>query len=173
MDGVHPQHNSMPANGWIKKGTTKEIPSNTCRKRININGAIDIEDFNFIHWEDERINSESTIALFQQIEEANPLAEQPFVIIDNARYYRSKLVKGYVKNSKIVTVFLPPYSPKLNLIERLWKLLHKVIHYNKYYDTFLEFKNACFHFLNNFHEYESELRSRLTENFEITGKALV
>ncbi|MDY6935617.1 MAG: IS630 family transposase [Spirochaetota bacterium] len=117
MDGVHPQHNSMPANGWIKKGTTKEIPSNTGRKCININGAINIEDFNFIHWEDERINSESTIALFQQIEEANPLAEQPFVIIDNARYYRSKLVKGYVKNSKIVTVFLPPYSPNLNLIE--------------------------------------------------------
>ena len=173
VDGVHPQHNSMPANCWIKKGTTKEIPSNTGRKRININGAIDIKDFNFIHREDERINSESTIALFQQIEEANPLAEQIFVIVDNARYYRSQAVKDYIKNSKIQTIFLPPYSPNLNLIERLWKLLHKVIHYNKYYETFLEFKNACFHFLNNLHEYESELKTRLTENFEITGKNFV
>ena len=173
MDGVHPLHNSMPAYGWIKKGTIKEIPTNTGRNRININGVIDIDDLHFIHREDESINAESTIALFQQIEEANPFAKQIFIIADNARYYRSKLVKDYVDNSIIEIIFLPPYSPNLNLIERLWKFLHRIIHYNKYYETFLEFKKACLHFLNNLQDYEKELRSILTEKFEIIGKSVI
>ncbi|MDI6751793.1 MAG: hypothetical protein QME07_02900 [bacterium] len=42
MDATHPCHNSMPSYGWIPKGKTKELPSNTGRKRININGAIDV-----------------------------------------------------------------------------------------------------------------------------------
>lgn len=171
MDGVHPQHNSMPAYGWIKKGITREIPSNTGRSRININGAIDIESLDLIHREDESINADSTIALFRQIEEKNQSAKQIFIIGDNARYYRSKSVKEYLENSKIKLVFLPPYSPNLNLIERLWRFLHKKIQYNKYYETFLEFKNACIDLLNNLHKYEKELRSLLTENFEIIGNA--
>jgi transposase len=169
MDGVHPQHNSIPAYGWIKKGTTKEIKSNTGRSRININGAIDIESLDLIHREDESINADSTIALFKQIEEKNQLAEHIFIIADNARYYRSELVTEYLKNSKINIIFLPPYSPNLNLIERLWRFLHKKIQYNRYYETYLEFKNACLDLLNNLHKYEKELRSLLTENFEITG----
>ncbi len=169
MDGVHPQHNSIPAYGWIKKGTIKEIPSNTGRSRININGAIDIESLDLIHREDESINADSTIALFRQIEEKNQFAEQIFIIADNARYYRSGSVSEYLKNSKINIIFLPPYSPNLNLIERLWRFLHKKIQYNKYYETFLEFKNACVNLLNNLHIYEKELRSLLTENFEIIG----
>ena len=173
MDGVHPQHNSMPAYGWIKKGITKKIPSNTGRSRININGALDIESLELIHREDISINADSTIALLQQIEEKNQLAEQIYIIADNARYYRSKLVTEYLKNSKIKIIFLPPYSPNLNLIERLWKFLNKKIRYNKYYESFLEFKNTCIDLLNNLHKYEKELRSLLTENFEITGKAFI
>ncbi len=171
MDGVHPQHNSIPAYAWIEKGTTKEIKSNTGRSHLNINGAIDIESLDLIHREDERINADSTIALFKQIEEKNQLAEHIFIIADNARYYRSELVAKYLKKSKITVIFLPPYSPNLNLIERLWKFLHKKIQYNKYYETFLEFKNACIDLLNNLHNYEKELRSLLTENFEIIGNS--
>ncbi len=44
MDGVHPQHNSVAAYGWIKKGEVKELKSNTGRQRLNINGAINIEE---------------------------------------------------------------------------------------------------------------------------------
>ena len=52
MDGCHPNHNAMPAYGWIKKGVIKEIPTNTSRKRINLNGAIDISDFDLVIRED-------------------------------------------------------------------------------------------------------------------------
>jgi len=70
---------------------------------------------------DDTINTESTIALFEQLEQLNVLAVCIYVICDNARYYRSKAVREYLKTSRIELVFLPPYSPNLNHIEQLWK----------------------------------------------------
>jgi len=172
MDGTHPHHNAMPAYGWILKGKTKEIRTNTGRQRLNFNGAMDISDFDLVIREDASINSQSTIALFKQMEIRNPLAEAVYVIADNAPYYRSAVVKEYLEDSKIKLVFLPPYSPNLNLIERLWKFFHKEILYNQYYATFSRFKEVCLHFFGNIKEHEEALRSLMTENFQITGLSL-
>jgi len=43
MDAVHPQHNPVLAGGWIKRGEEREVKTNTGRRRVNINGAIDVE----------------------------------------------------------------------------------------------------------------------------------
>jgi transposase len=171
MDGTHPHHNSMPAYGWIKKGQVKGIPANTGRERLNINGVIDSTNFDFIYRADQTINAQSTIELFKQIEVKNPLANKIFIIADNAKYYRSKLVAEYLKNSKIKIKFLPPYSPNLNLIERLWKFFHKIILYNKYYDSFDKFKQASFNFFDNIKNYKSSLETLLTDNFQIISKS--
>jgi len=143
MDGVHPQHNTMPAYGWIKQGEDKEIKSNTGRQRININGALNIEDLNIVTRFDDSINAQSTVGLLQQLERRHPEAEAIYVICDNAAYYRSTMVTEYLKESKVELVFLPPYSPNLNLIERYWKFFKKKVLYNKYYEKFSEFKEAC------------------------------
>jgi len=66
LDGVHPQHNTMPAYGWVKKGKEKQIKANTGRKRININGALDAERLEVVARTDETINAQSTIELFKQ-----------------------------------------------------------------------------------------------------------
>lgn len=170
MDGTHPHHNSMPAFGWIKKGKDKELPANTSRERLNINGAIDSKDFDFVYRTDVTINAQSTIELFKQIESKNSLANQIYVIADNARYYRSKLVGEYLKTSKIKIVFLPPYSPNLNLIERLWHFFHKKTLYNQYYDSYDKFKRACFDFFDNLKDHKSRLESLLIDNFQIISK---
>jgi transposase len=170
MDAVHPQHNPVLACGWIKCGKNQEIRSNTGRKRININGAIDLESMEPVVRYDDSINADSTIALLKQLEQRNPLAIWIYVICDNARYYRSKAVQEYLKTSKIKLVFLPPYAPNLNLIERLWKFFKKTILYNKYFESFKEFKSACEEFFINSRQYEDKLRSLLTENFEIIGE---
>ncbi|WP_207787680.1 transposase, partial [Candidatus Thiosymbion oneisti] len=115
------------------------------------------------------INADSTIALFQQLEAIHPLAACIYVICDNARYYRSKAVQDYLKTSRIKLVFLPPYAPNLNLIERLWKFFKKKVRYNRYYETFDEFKSACEAFFKNPRQYQHELRSLLTANFELIG----
>lgn len=169
MDAVHPQHNPVIACGWIKRGEEREIRSNTGRQRVNINGAIDLETLEPVVRFDDTINAASTIALFEQIERAHPSAACIYVICDNARYYRSKVVKAYLKTSRIELVFLPPYAPNLNLIERFWKFFKKRTLYNRYYATFDEFKEACERFFHEPHKYRCELRSLLTENFAIIG----
>lgn len=165
MDGVHPLHNSILCNGWIKKGTEKAIKSNTGRDRLNINGACNIENAEVIIHEDESVNAQSTIQLFDKMQVHQPTGKL-FVIADNAKYYRSVLVSTYIKiNKRIRLIFLPPYSPNLNLIERLWKFYKKKVLYDKYYETVNEFKQKSKSFFQNIGVYKEELISLLKDNF--------
>jgi len=169
MDGTHPQHNTIAAYGWIKKGIDKEIKSNSGRQRLNINGAINIENLKMAVHYGETINAQSTISLFKKIEDSNPKARKIYVICDNARYYRSKIVKKYLKKSKIKLKFLPAYSPNLNLIERLWKYFKKIVLYNRYYENFKEFEKECKIFFKKIKNHRGALSSLLKDNFQIIG----
>jgi transposase len=167
MDAVHPLHNSQPAHGWMKKGFDYTIKSNTGRGRVNINGAYNIEDHKAVIEEADCINSQSTVALFNKL-----LKEQPlgiiYLVLDNAKYYRSKVVKEFQKaNPRIQLVFLPPYSPNLNIIERLWKFFKKKITYNTYYEKFAVFKYYCLNFFEKIEKHKKELRSLMTDNFQV------
>jgi transposase len=146
MDGVHPTHNVQPAYGWIQKGVRKEIPANSGRARINLSGVIDVIDHKVLVQEDKMLNAEATISFFRKIEEAYPGKSRVHVFCDNARYYRNKAVTKYLKTSKVQLQFLPPYSPNLNPIERLWKWMKERVIYNTYYSEFEDFKLAVFGF---------------------------
>ncbi|OGO91379.1 MAG: hypothetical protein A3F10_07530 [Coxiella sp. RIFCSPHIGHO2_12_FULL_42_15] len=65
-------------------------------------------------------------------------------------------------------VFLPPYSPFLNLIERVWKYFNKMVLYNKYYPSYLDFKNACLDFFRRKHK--RALDKKLVEKFHFSEK---
>jgi transposase len=166
-DATHPQHNSIPSYGWIKKGQEKELKANCGRQRLNINGAINIETLEPMVRFYETINAQSAIDLFAKIEARHPLAKVIYVIVDNARYYRSRWLKKAMKGTKIKLIFLPPYSPNLNLIERYWKFFKKKVLNNRYYETFEEFKRACENFFRKRKKYWPELHLLLRESFHI------
>ena len=170
MDAVHPQHNPVLGYGWIKRGEEREVRSNTGRRRLNINGAIDLERLEPVVRYDDTIDAASTIALFEQLLQVYACAACIYIICDNAGYYRSKTVQAYLENSRIKLVFLPAYAPNLNLIERLWKFFKKQVLYNHYYETFDAFRHACEDFFSNPQRHQSNLRSLLTENFAIIGQ---
>ena len=165
-DANHPHHNSMPSYGWIKKGEKKELQTNSGRQRLNLHGAIGPVSLHFIVREDSRINSDSTLRLIKEIERKNPFAKKVYMIVDNASYYHSEIVKEYLSTSKVKFVYLPPYSPNLNLIERLWKFFHKEVLCNSYYEQFTEFKDATFTFFKNLRIYKKELKSLLSKKVE-------
>lgn len=170
MDSTHPVHNTMPAYAWIKTGTDKEIKSNTGRQRVNICGAYSPIDTEIIAFDEQTVNSDTVIKLYGKIEQKHPDLSKIFIIGDNARYNYSKTVKKYLEKSKIEFIPLPTYSPNLNLIERLWLFLKKNVIYNKYYESFTEFKNNILEFLQNgVKEKDEELKSLMTENFHIMG----
>jgi transposase len=166
-DATHPQHNSVPAYGWIKKGQEKELKANCGRQRLNINGAINIETLEPVTGFYDTINAQTTIDLFKKLEAKHPEADVIYIFVDNARYYRSCLLKEYVDGTKIELMFLPPYSPNLNPIERYWKFFKKKVLNNRYYETFDEFKQVCKNFFRKRKKYFPELQSLLTENFHI------
>ena len=175
IDGVHPTHNVQPAYGWIKKGVRKEIPANTGRSRLNLSGAIDVISHNLVIQEDQTLNAASTIRFFQKIEEAYPDKRKIHVFCDNAPYYRNKAVKQYLETAKIDLHFLPPYSPNLNPIERLWKWMKERVIYNTYYEHFEEFKGAIIGFFALLSTVAVEsvlglaLRSRVRDKFSPIG----
>ena len=169
VDGVHPIHNSQPSYGWIKKGTEKELKANAGRDRININGAYRLEDQKVIIKESPVIDSQSTIHLFNKIRKSQRKGII-YVVLDNARYYRSRLIQEYLKkNRRIKLLFLPPYSPNLNLIERLWRFFRSKIIYNKYYEKFSVFREIVFEFFENITKYKKELKSLLNPKFQLIG----
>ncbi len=170
VDGVHPQYNSMPAHGWIRKGVERPLKSNTGRERVNINGALDPDTLEVITRVDKTLDSEATIAFLKLIEANNQQANKIVLIVDNARYYYNGEVVGYVAQSKqLEMVFLPPYAPNLNLIERLWKFMKKKTLYNRYYPSFKDFKAALGSFFMNLPDYYDELTGIITDEFQLTG----
>ena len=146
MDGVHPTHNVQPAYGWIKKGERKEIPANSGRSRLNLSGVIDVINHKVLVQEDEMLNAEATMSFLRKLEDAYPTKDRIHLFCDNARYYRNKAVTKYLETSRIRLHFLPPYSPNLNPIERLWKWMKERVIYNTYYQEFDDFKSAIFGF---------------------------
>ncbi|OGN60292.1 MAG: hypothetical protein A3D96_05630 [Chlamydiae bacterium RIFCSPHIGHO2_12_FULL_44_59] len=125
--------------------------------------------------EDITLNAESTIRFFQKIEEAYPGKRKVNVFCDNASYYRNKTVRHYLGTSKIVLHFLPPYSPNLNPIERLWKWMKERVIYNTYYEYFDDFREAVLGFFAVLSTVAVEsilgqaLRGRVRDKFRAIG----
>jgi len=93
------------------------------------------------------------------------------VVLDNARYQKCKLVMQLAKELDIELLFLPPYSPNLNLIERLWKLVKKECLNSRYHKDFHQFQNTIVNFLDHMSESHSDqLSSLLTLKFQTFTK---
>jgi transposase len=166
MDGVHPTFNSMPAHGWLPKGERVEIQSNTGRERVNLNGALNAETHEMFVVEGESVNAQLTLTLLEKIESGYPEAVSIHVFCDNAAYYHSRKVRDYLATSRIRLEFPPPYSPNLNLIERLWRFMHKQVSYNRWYRTFRQFKEEPPMFFDRLPEkFADDPRSLLTPKF--------
>jgi transposase len=167
VDAIHPVHNTQAAYGWFRKGSKREVKSNTGRDRYNIHGAMNADTYEVTAvFSEDNIDGHSTIDLLKALEKLHPQASNIYVLLDNARYHFSAVVQEYIKDSKITLVPLPPYSPEFNLIERFWKFFKKKVLYNAYYPTFKEFKSACLNFFKVQHHYENEV-------FSIMGEGLL
>jgi transposase len=89
------------------------------------------------------------------------------IVLDNARYQHCKLVEQAAESMGITLLFLPAYSPNLNIIERLWKFTRKTILYAKYYDSADLFHQAITDFFQTINQkYNAELKNLLTLKFQ-------
>jgi len=141
--------------------------SNGGRKRVNINGAVNIMTLETVTDFTKSVNKEYSLRLCRKIEKKHPKAKKIHLWLDNASDYVAKWLKEPLKGSKIVLHFLPGYSPNLNLIERWWKFFKKEILYNSYHETFEDFLSACKNFFRCRTKYKAVLSSLHTEKFHL------
>lgn len=143
------------------------IPSPSGRKRFNVLAALNAVSKEIITVTNETyINAESVCQLMAEIAKFG-LKMPITLVLDNARYQKCALVQKYAAALDIELLYLPSYSPHLNLIERFWKFVRKECLYSKYYQKFPEFKHAIDDCIRNAHlKHKDELGSLLSWNFQ-------
>ena len=144
------------------------IPSPSGRKRFNVLGAINATTKEILTFTNESyINSKCVCAFLQQIYDHYGDSTPITIILDNASYQRCWLVRNFAAHLGIELLFLPSYSPHLNLIERLWRFTKKECLYSKYYSTFDDFRAAISSCLDEAPtKHKSQLDSLLALNFQ-------
>ncbi len=177
LDGVHPTHNTKTGYAWIEKGEEKIIETNSGRDRVNLNGAYNAMSGDLTVMSSKTVNSDSTIALFNAMLEANSKTDGIlYCISDNARYYKSKYIQETLKQEKyqrIQMIFIPPYSPNLNPIENVWKFFKKEVMENQFYKTFKEFNKAIDDFFQKdlkSQTMKEKLKKSASDNFHIRDR---
>jgi transposase len=143
------------------------IPTPSGRKRFNVLGAVDALTKEIILVVNETtVTAETVCQLLSKL--AVHVSEGALtVVLDNARYQKCQLVQAYAAALGIELLYLPSFSPHLNLIERLWRFVRKECLYSHYYATYGEFRAALESFLTSAHqERRSELETLLAWNFQ-------
>jgi len=172
MDSAHPTMATKIVSGWIRRGQDKPIAQIASRTRVNVTGAIDLKAMKVVSHFTEKVNAETTIEFLQKIKAAYPAAARIHVILDQSGYHRSQLVKDFGENNAIQLHYLPPYSPNLNPIERLWKVMNETIRNNYIFKSAKEFRERLAYFFEVLlPQIAHTLRARINDNFQILNPA--
>jgi transposase len=144
------------------------VPSGSGRQRYSVLGAVETRDHDFVSIRTAgSINAEVVCELLEKISATYP-GEEITLVMDNARYQRSRLVMEMADALDMELLYLPAYSPNLNLIERVWRLVKARCLRNKYFPNFTLFTGALDEFLDSLNGKNREhLKTLVTENFQI------
>lgn len=174
MDSVHPTQATKITYGWIRTGKKKEVSTTASRTRLNIIGAIQLEQLSETITEQyQTINGDSIIDFMNKLREQYSANKKLHLIVDQAGYHKSQAVKNEAEKLNINLVYLPAYSPNLNPIERLWKVMNEKVRNNKFFKSAKDFKDEINRFFNEIlPKIAASLRSRINDNFQRLNQAL-
>jgi transposase len=138
VDAVHFIFTTLLGNIWCK--TRCYLRSQAGRKRYSVLGAINAISKKMTYYStDTTINAKAVCKLLKMIY-VEYYGRPITLVLDNARYQHCQLVERYAKILKVELLFLPAYSPNLNLIERFWKYTKKKILYSVFHENYEIFK---------------------------------
>lgn len=164
MDAAHFVHQAFLGYVWSREPLFIASPAG--RNRYNVLGALNATTMEIVTVSNDKyINSKSVCQLLGKLASRRCRDKKITVVLDNARYQRCAVVDEYAREVNIELLFLPSYSPNLNLIERLWKFVKTTCLYSKYYEKFKDFKQAIMDCLENqtngvLHELETLMTFR-------------
>jgi len=137
------------------------------RQRFNVLGAWNAVTRELISVTNTTVVNTDTMCDLLRAVAARELIGPVTLVLDNARYQRNAVVKSLARKLRIRLLFLPSYSPNLNLIERLWRFTKRKAAYGKYYAKFADFQAAIQDVLNQVSTtHANNLASLMTLNFQ-------
>ena len=169
-DAVHPTMATKVTYGWIRKGKDKLIATTASRTRVNLLGSISLETMEVTIAAHETIDSKAMEKHFAALRKKYPKAPKIHLITDRGSYNTSQDTKNAAKKYGIVLHHLPPYSPNLNPIERLWKIMNEYVRNNRVFKTTAEFRLAINDFFAKWPKLALSMVDRINDNFQILNK---
>lgn len=173
MDAVHPTLSTKLSGGWIRRGERKPVKTTGSRTRMNIIGALSLNDIaRTVTGDYAQINARTICEFFIVIRQTYPVRQKVHLILDGAPYHRASLVQDWAYVMNIELHYLPPYSPNLNPIERLWKVMNEHARNNRYFATAKAFREAITGFFKRtLPVIAVGLGGRINDNFQILSSS--
>jgi transposase len=165
MDAAHFVYAPFLASLWCFERLFVKAPSG--RQRLNVLAALNAMTKEVFTVQNlTYVTAETVCELLRLLAGAHP-GIPITIVLDNARYQKCALVQELAQSLGIELVYLPAYSPNLNLIERFWKWVKKRCLYSKYYATSDDFQKAIQECIAQAHStHQAELESLLTLRFQ-------
>jgi transposase len=170
VDACHPVWGlSLVFSCWLLVGQRLLVGMGGGRKRLNILGAYcpDDQEYLDLRLTRDNINGEQFVNLLRLLRERHPETKRFLLYLDNAAYYGKPVVQEWLKRHPEFRLEpVPPYSPNVNLIERLWKLMKKKA-LGRWHPTFEAMEQALSDVLDHLDEYREELATLMVDEFHI------
>ena len=169
VDAAHFVYGAFLAIVWCFSRTFLKTPAG--RQRLNVLGALNAVTHQFVSVINQTyVTAQTTCQLLDQLRALHP-GTPLTLVLDNARYQHCQLVLAHAATLGIDLLFLPGYSPNLNLIERLWKFIKKDCLNGRYYPTHQQFQAAILASLDGINtRHQETLKTTLTLNFQMFDK---
>ena len=138
LDECHFQQHGTRIRMWIPPETKDPVLQHApTRKSVACFGAVNLKTGRFIRVICDKFNAESFEYFLKKLLQYRMRSKRMVIILDNARYHHAALLAPFLKKYRRVLrlVFLPPYSPQLAPIERVWKLARRLATHNQYFAT--------------------------------------
>ena len=135
---------------WFSKGKQRIIPTYGKHEGVKLLGILNYETGHIYCEEDDKYNAEVFLKFLQNVIKQYTTGKI-VMILDNSRIHHAKLLKPFLEENghRLSLVFLPPYSPRLNLIEGLWKWLKSEVINNVFYASVKEIRDAVRGFIDS------------------------
>jgi len=168
IDAVHPTQATKITSGWIRTGTDKPIKTTGSRTRVNIVGAIELGRIaEAVTSQYDTVNAISMMDFIETLRWESHTTGTIHLILDGAGYHRAQVLKDRAQELDIKLHYLPPYSPNLNPIERLWKVMNEKVRNNHCFHSAKEFRQRINDFFDNIlPEIGKSLDTRINDNFQ-------
>ena len=151
---------------WFAKGQQKIIPTYGKHWGAKLIGTLDYETGEVFCVQEEQYTAKEFLTFLEKVI-VKYRGQRIVMILDNARIHHAELIQPFLQKNKdhLTLVYLPPYSPNLNMIEELWGWMKSSVIYNVFFDSVQKIRKAVQEFIRRINETPAATVERLCIQF--------